>query len=210
MQFGLNYETPMVHSDIDGTTQNNSKIQNLIDYDMVETLAKKKKPRVLIIGATAYPLIFDWQKFARIADLVGAYLVADISHIAGLIVSGVYPSPVNFAHIITTTTHKTLRGPRGAIIMVTDKGTDKDKELAKKIDRAVFPGLQGGPHDNVTAAIAQTLFEASRPEFKEYGKSVVENAKTLADELIAGGLNLVGGGTETHLMLIDLRDYQEM
>ncbi|HBL52137.1 MAG TPA: serine hydroxymethyltransferase [Candidatus Blackburnbacteria bacterium] len=189
-----------------------------IDYEKVLELAKKEKPKLMIIGTTAYPLILDWKKFGEIADSIGAWFVADISHVAGLIVAGVYPTPVKYAHVITTTTHKTLRGPRGAIIMATDKGIDKqslslhdkDKELAKKIDRAVFPGMQGGPHDNVTAAIAQCLYEAEQPEFKEYGRQVIENAKALAAVLSERSepkdkLTLVGGSTESHLILIDLR-----
>lgn len=179
--------------------------EGLIDYDAVEKLAIEAKPRLLLIGTTAYPRILDWQRFAEIASRVDAWLVADIAHVAGLVVGGVYPSPVPFAHIITTTTHKTLRGPRGAMIMVTEKGLKKDPELSTKIDRAVFPGLQGGPHDNVTAAIAQALYEASQPAFKKYAKRVVENAQVLAQTLMGGGLALVSGGTDSHLMLIDLR-----
>ena len=179
--------------------------KGLIDYDEVGKLAKKEKPRLMIIGTTAYPLKFDWKKFGEIADSVGAWLVADIAHVAGLIIAGVYPSPAKFAHVITTTTHKTLRGPRGAIIMVTKKGLSRDSDLAVKIDRAVFPGLQGGPHDNQTAGIAIALDEASTPGFKKYGRQIIKNARFLSKELIQGGLRLVGGVTETHLMLIDLR-----
>lgn len=177
---------------------------SLIDYSELERLVRKNKPRVLLIGTTAFPQILDWQTIGMIADSVDAYFVADISHIAGLIVGGVYPSPVPFAHVVTTTTHKTLRGPRGAMIMVTDKGIDKDKDLIQKIDRGVFPGMQGGPHNNTTAAIAQCLYEASQPSFKKYAKQIVENAKLLATTLEKGGLELVGGGTESHLMLVDL------
>lgn len=177
----------------------------VIDYDEVEALAKKEKPKLLIIGTTAYPLIFDWRKLGEIADSIGAWLVADISHIAGLVLSGVYPSPVPYCHIVTTTTHKTLRGPRGAMIMVTSKGIKKDPELPGKIDRAVFPGLQGGPHDNTTAAIAQTLIEADTKEFKGYGKQIVTNAKLLAELLKKGGLKVVTGKTECHLIVVDLR-----
>jgi len=160
---------------------------------------------MLFIGTTAYPLILDWKRFAEIADSIGAWLVADISHVAGLVVAGVYPSPVNYAHIITTTTHKTLRGPRGAMIMVTKKGLEKDAELAKKIDRAVFPGLQGGPHNNTTAGIAICLEEADTAEFKKYGEQIVLNAKVLAEELVKGGLTIVTGKTECHLIVVDLR-----
>ena len=179
--------------------------KGLIDYDEVGKLAKKEKPRLLIIGPTAYPLKFDWKRFGEIADSVGAWLVADIAHVAGLIIAGVYPSPAKFAHVITTTTHKTLRGPRGAIIMVTKNGLSKDSDLAVKIDKAVFPGLQGGPHDNQTAGIAIALDEASKASFKKYGKQIIKNAQFLSKELMQGGLTLVGGVTQTHLMLIDLR-----
>lgn len=179
--------------------------KGIIDYDEVEKLARAEKPKLLFIGTTAYPLILDWKRFAEIADSVGAWLVADISHVAGLVVAGVYPSPVNYAHVVTTTTHKTLRGPRGAMIMVTEKGIDKDAELAKKIDRAVFPGLQGGPHDNTTAGIAICLEEADTPEFKKYGEQIVLNAKVLAEELVKGGLTIVTGKTECHLIVVDLR-----
>lgn len=177
----------------------------IINYDEVEKLAKKEKPKLMFIGTTAYPKILDWKKFAEIADSIGAYLVADISHVSGLVLAGAYPSPVPFCHVVTTTTHKTLRGPRGAMIMVTKKGLAKDAELSVKIDRAVFPGLQGGPHNNTTAGIAQALSEAEGSSFRLYGKQVVKNAKTLASELTKGGLTLVTGGTECHLMVIDLR-----
>ena len=179
--------------------------KGLLDYEKIGTLAETQKPKLLIIGTTAYPLALNWKKFAEIADSVGAWLVADVSHVAGLIVAGSYPTPVPFAHIVTTTTHKTLRGPRGAIVMVTNKGLKKDSELGKLIDKAVFPGLQGGPHDNQTAAIAVALGEALRPSFKTYGRQVVKNAKTLASGLIKRELTLIGGGTECHLILVDLR-----
>ena len=147
----------------------------------------------------------DWKRFGDIADSIGAWLVADISHIAGLVLAGAYPSPVDFAHVVTTTTHKTLRGPRGAMIMVTKKGIKKDIELPKKIDRAVFPGLQGGPHNNTTAGIAICLEEADTPEFKKYGEQTIKNAKVLAEKLVKGGLTIVTGKTECHLIVIDLR-----
>lgn len=182
------------------TIQNN----DLFDYDEIYYLAKKYQPKLIWVGATAYPLKFKYEKFAKIADEVGAYLAADIAHVAGLIVGGVHPSPTPHVHIITTTTHKTLRGPRGAMIMVTEKGLKKDPDLPAKINRAVFPGLQGGPHDNQTAAIAVALYEASQPSFKRYAKQVVKNAKVLAKVLADGGLYLVGGGTENHLILVDL------
>ncbi len=178
----------------------------LIDFDQVEKLALKEKPQIIVCGFTAYPSIIDFKRFGEIADKVKAYLLADISHIAGLIVAGVHPSPVNYAHIVTTTTHKTLRGPRGAMIMVTDKGLKKNPDLAKKIDSAIIPGLQGGPHDNQTAAIAVALLEASKPAFKRYGQQVVKNSKALAKHLVAFGFDLVSGGSENHLILIDLKN----
>ncbi len=177
-----------------------------LDYEQIEKLALKEKPKIIICGFTAYPRIIDFKRFAQIADKVGAYLLADISHITGLILAGVHPSPVQYAHIITTTTHKTLRGPRGAMIMVTEKGLKKNPDLGKKIDSAIIPGLQGGPHDNQTAAIAVALLEASKPSFKQYGKQVVKNSKALAKELIKHGFDLVSGGTENHLILIDLNN----
>lgn len=178
--------------------------QGIIDYDEVERLALKEKPKIIVCGATAYPRIIDFKRFGEIADKIGAYLLADISHITGLVVSGVHPSPVPYAHIIMTTTHKTLRGPRGAILMVTAKGLKKDPKLGDKIDKAVFPGLQGGPHDNQTAAIAVALKEASSPTFKKYGQQIVKNSKALAKELVKYGFNLISGGTDNHLLLIDL------
>lgn len=178
--------------------------EDLFDFDEIRKLAIENKPKLIWVGGTAHPLIFNYKKFAEIADEVGAYLAADIAHVAGLIVGGVHPSPVNDVHIVTTTTHKTLRGPRGGIIMVTKKGLKKDPDLAKKIDRAVFPGLQGGPHDNQTAAIAIALFEAMQPSFKEYVTQIVKNSKTLAETLTKGSLTLIGGRSENHLMLVDL------
>jgi len=177
-----------------------------LDYDAIEKLATKEKPKIIICGYTAYPRIIDFNKFAQIADIVGAYLLADIAHIAGLIVAGVHPSPTPYAHIITTTTHKTLRGPRGALIMVTEKGLKKDPDLGKKIDSAIIPGLQGGPHDNQTAAIAVALKEASTPAFKNYGAQIVKNAKALAASLSDFDFDLSSGGTDNHLILVDLRN----
>ena len=177
----------------------------LLDYENIQKLAIKEKPDILMIGTTAYPLQLDWGKFAQIAGSIDAWLVADIAHVAGLVVAGVYPDPQQHVHVITTTTHKTLRGPRGAIVMVTDKGFKKDPHMSEKIDRAVFPGLQGGPHENTIAAIAVALKEASSSSFRSYGKQVVTNAKVLADSLKEGGLTLVGNGTDSHLILIDLR-----
>lgn len=172
-----------------------------INYEELEKLVLEEKPKLIFAGTTAYPWIIDWEKFAQIADKVGAWLVADISHIAGLIVGGVHPSPVPFVHVITSTTHKSLRGPRGAIIGVTKKGLEKDLELAKKIDRAVFPGLQGGPHMNNIAAMAVAFEEASTDDFKKYSKQVVKNAKVLAETLKSEGLKVFG--TENHLMVVD-------
>ena len=175
-----------------------------VDMDEVWALAKEHKPKLIWAGATAYVFKYEYEKFAEVADAVGAYFAADIAHVAGLIAAGAHPSPVPYAHIVTTTTHKTLRGPRGGMIMVTDRGIAKDPELAPKIDKAIFPGLQGGPHDHQTAAIAVALKEASTPEFKEYGHQIVKNAKVLAESLKKNGLKLVGDGTENHLLLVDL------
>ncbi|MDP2933935.1 MAG: serine hydroxymethyltransferase, partial [bacterium] len=175
-----------------------------IDMDEVWKLAREHKPKLIWSGATAYSYLYEYDKFAEVADAVGAYHVADIAHVAGLVAAGVHPSPVPHAHIVTTTTHKTLRGPRGGIIMVTKKGLEKDAELADKIDKAVFPGLQGGPHDHQTAAIAVALQEASLPEFSTYGAQIVKNAKALAESLTKNGIKLVSGGTENHLLLLDL------
>jgi len=179
---------------------------HLLDYDEFEKMAKEHKPKLIWVGGSAYPRLFDWKRLGEIADSVGAYLAADIAHIAGLIVGGAHSSPVPFVHIVTTTTHKTLRGPRGGLIMVTKKGVEKDTDLPKKIDKAVFPGLQGGPHENAIAAIAVCLKEASTPAFKKYAAQIVKNAKTLAGELKNHGFNLISGGTDNHLMLIDLRN----
>jgi glycine hydroxymethyltransferase len=175
-----------------------------LDFEAIEKQALKEKPDIIVCGFTAYPGIIDFRRFGEIADKVGAYLLADVSHIAGLIAAGVHPSPVPYAHIVTTTTHKTLRGPRGALIMVTDKGLAKDADLPKKIDTAIIPGLQGGPHDNQTAAIAVALKEAATPAFKKYGTQIVKNSQKLAEELLKYGYNLVGGGSDNHLILIDL------
>jgi glycine hydroxymethyltransferase len=169
----------------------------VVDFDKVLALARKERPKIIVTGGTAYPRLWDFKSFSEIAKEVGALLLADISHVAGLIVGGVHPSPVPYADVIMTTTHKTLRGPRGAMIMCRE-------EYAEKIDKAVFPGLQGGPHNHTTAAIAVALKEASTPEFKTYARKVVSNAKTLADELLARGFSLVSGGTDNHLILVDL------
>ena len=170
-----------------------------IDYDEVEKLAHEHKPTLIIAGGSAYPRILDFARFRKIADAVGAYLMVDMAHFAGLVAGGAHPSPLPHAHIVTTTTHKTLRGPRGGMIL------SNDEDLGKKINSAVFPGLQGGPLMHVIAAKAVMLGEALRPEFKDYARAVVENAKTLAETLKTRGLDIVSGGTDTHLMLVDLR-----
>ena len=168
-----------------------------VDLDEVRDLARRERPKLIFCGGTAIPRTIDFPAFAEIANEVGAVLVADIAHIAGLIAGGAHPSPVGYAPVITTTTHKTLRGPRGAMIM-------SDDEYAKPLDRAVFPGLQGGPHNHTTAAIAVALHEAAQPEFREYAAQVVRNAKALADSLSERGYTLVSGGTDNHLILADL------
>ena len=171
----------------------------LIDFDEVERLALEHKPKVIVAGGSAYPRIIDFARFRAIADKVGAYLMVDMAHFAGLVAAGVHPSPFPHAHVVTTTTHKTLRGPRGGMILA------QDPDLAKRINAAVFPGLQGGPLMHVIAAKAVAFGEALRPEFKTYAEAVVENAKILASTLHERGLNIVSGGTDTHLMLVDLR-----
>jgi len=170
-----------------------------IDYDEVEKLAREHKPKLIVAGGSAYPRVLDFQRFRKIADAVGAFLMVDMAHFAGLVAGGAHPSPLPHAHVVTTTTHKTLRGPRGGMIL------SMDEELGKKINSAVFPGLQGGPLMHVIAAKAVALGEALRPEFKAYAKAVVDNAKVLASTLQARGLDIVSGGTDTHLMLVDLR-----
>ncbi len=170
-----------------------------IDMDEVEALARQHKPKVIIAGGSAYARIFDFARFRAIADSVGAFLMVDMAHFAGLVAGGVHPNPLDHAHVVTTTTHKTLRGPRGGMIL------SRDAELGKKINSAVFPGLQGGPLMHVIAAKAVAFGEALRPEFKLYAKAVVENAKVLAETLHGEGLDIVSGGTDTHLMLVDLR-----
>ncbi|MGH8827277.1 MAG: serine hydroxymethyltransferase [Jiangellaceae bacterium] len=168
-----------------------------VDMDQVRDIALRERPRLIFCGGTAIPRTIDFPAFAEVAREAGAVLVADIAHIAGLIAGGAHPSPVGHAPIITTTTHKTLRGPRGAMIMTTE-------EYAKPVDKAVFPGLQGGPHNHTTAAIAVALAEAARPEFAAYARQIVTNAAALADELTSRGFDLVSGGTDNHLILIDL------
>jgi len=170
-----------------------------IDHDEVRALAKEHRPRIIIAGGSAYPRTIDFAAFREIADEVGAYLMVDMAHFAGLVAGGVHPNPVPYAHVVTTTTHKTLRGPRGGMILTNDE------ELAKKINSAIFPGLQGGPLMHIIAAKAVALGEALRPEFKAYAKAVVENASALGEVLKAAGYDLVAGGTDTHLLLVDLR-----
>lgn len=171
----------------------------LIDYDALRALAKKEQPKMIIAGASAYPRAIDFEKFAEIAHEVGAYLFVDMAHIAGLVAAGLHQSPVPCADVVTTTTHKTLRGPRGGVILTNDE------ELATKFNKAIFPGTQGGPLEHVIAAKAVCFGEALRPEFKAYQQRVVTNARVLADALQKQGFDLVGGGTDNHLMLIDLR-----
>ena len=180
------------------------KADGYIDIDEVRSLAREHRPKLLWCGATAYVREFPFEQLAAIADETGAFFATDIAHIAGLVIAGAHKSPVPFAHIVTTTTHKTLRGPRGAMILVTEKGLAKDSELAQRVDRAVFPGLQGGPHDHTTAAIAVALGEALQPSFVAYGRQVVANAKALAQGLLRYGLRLVTGGTDNHMILLDL------
>jgi glycine hydroxymethyltransferase len=170
-----------------------------IDYEEVERLAKAEKPKLIIAGGSAYPRIIDFVRFRKIADEVGAYLMVDMAHFAGLVAGGVHPSPLPHAHVVTTTTHKTLRGPRGGMILANDE------DIGKKINSAIFPGLQGGPLMHAIAAKAVMLGEALRPEFKAYARAVADNAKTLAATLAERGLAIVSGGTDTHLMLVDVR-----
>ncbi len=172
---------------------------HLIDYDQVEALAKEHRPKIIIAGGSAYPRRIDFARFRAIADMVGAYLMVDMAHYAGLVAAGVYPSPFPHAHVVTTTTHKTLRGPRGGMIL------SDDPDLGKKFNSAVFPGLQGGPLMHVIAAKAVAFGEALRPDFKRYAQQVVDNARALAERLIAGGLDIVSGGTDSHIVLVDLR-----
>jgi glycine hydroxymethyltransferase len=170
-----------------------------IDYDQIEALAKEHKPQMIIAGGSAIPRVIDFKRMREIADMVGAYLLSDVAHFAGLIAAGVYPSPFPHSHVATTTTHKTLRGPRGGMILTNEE------DIAKKVNSAIFPGIQGGPLMHVIAAKAVAFGEALQPEFKDYQKQVVANAKALADELLKGGLDIVTGGTDSHVMLVDLR-----
>ena len=198
-----------------GTLYNSVQYQTgkdgYLDYEAIAALALKHKPKLIVVGATAYPRIYDWQALRDIADSCGAYLLADISHIAGLVVGGQHPSPVGIADVVTTTTHKTLRGPRGALIMCNGNPSTPLKKVPRSrenlptlIDRAIIPGLQGGPHNHQTAAIAVALQEASQPEFKDYATQIVKNAQRLAERLMEKGYDLVTGGTDNHLLLVDL------
>ena len=181
IEYGLNPETEM------------------LDYDEIRRLAIQEKPQIIVAGASAYSRVIDFKKFREIADEVGAYLMVDMAHIAGLVAVGEHPNPMEYADIVTSTTHKTMRGPRGGIILTNNE------EIAKKIDKAIFPGIQGGPLMHIIAAKAVAFKEALSPEFKEYQKQVVKNAKAMADALVKGGLRIVSGGTDNHLMLVDLR-----
>lgn len=175
-----------------------------IDYDQLERVAKECKPKMIVAGASAYPRTIDFARFRAIADEVGAYLWVDMAHIAGLVAAGLHPSPVPYAHVVTTTTHKTLRGPRGGMILTNDE------DLAKKINSAIFPGAQGGPLMHIIAAKAVALGEALKPEFKVYQQQVVDNAQALAQGLMSRGMNLVSGGTDNHMALVDLRNLGDL
>ncbi len=181
IEYGLNSET------------------ELIDFEQVRALVLEHKPKIIVAGASAYSRIIDFKKFREIADEVGAYLMVDMAHIAGLVAAGEHPNPIEYADVVTSTTHKTLRGPRGGIILTNNE------EIAKKIDKTIFPGIQGGPLVHIIAAKAVAFKEALQPEYKKYQKQVRKNAKAMADELVKGGLRIVSGGTDNHLMLVDLR-----
>ncbi|MFT5044719.1 MAG: glycine hydroxymethyltransferase [Porticoccaceae bacterium] len=172
---------------------------HLIDYEAMEAQAREVKPALIIAGGSAYPRVIDFARFRKIADEVGAYFMVDMAHFAGLVAAGEHPNPLDHAHVVTTTTHKTLRGPRGGMIL------SRDTDLGKKFNSSVFPGLQGGPLMHVIAAKAVAFGEAQQPEFKQYQKAVISNAKALAETLAQGGLNMISGGTDTHVMLVDLR-----
>ena len=176
-----------------------NKDTELIDYDEVERIATKEKPKMIIAGASAYSRIIDFKRFREICDKVGAYLMVDMAHIAGLVATGLHPSPISYADVVTSTTHKTLRGPRGGIILTNNE------DIAKKIDKTVFPGIQGGPLMHVIGAKAQCFYEALQPEFKIYIKSVIKNTDALAKSLIKNGFRIVSGGTDNHLILVDVK-----
>src|SRR6185295_5302427 len=173
-------------------------VSQKLNYQEIDKIAQEVKPKLIIAGYSAYSLKIDFAKFREIADKTGAYLLADIAHVAGLVAADLFPSPVSYADVITFTTHKTLRGPRGAVILAK-------KELGQKIDKAVFPGNQGGPNPAIIAAKAQCFYEALQPEFREYQKKVLENAKTMADHFCKKGIKVISGGTETHLLTIDTK-----
>lgn len=218
MGLNLSFGGHMTHGlkvNFSGTTYNSVQYttdkDGFLDYDEIAKLAAEHKPKMIIGGYTAYPRIVNWEKLRNIADSVGAFLMADISHISGLVVAGVHPSPVGIADVIMTTTHKGLRGPRGAIIFCDGNPSNPLKKpertvenMPSLIDRAIIPGLQGGPHNHQTAAIAVALKQALHPDFKIYGEQVAKNAKVLAQELMDRGFNLVTGGTDTHLMVVDM------
>jgi len=187
---GVDYE--IVSYDVDSETE-------MINYDNLRELALKEKPKMIIAGASAYSRIIDFKKFREICDEVGAYLFVDMAHIAGLVAAGLHPSPVPYADVVTSTTHKTLRGPRGGIILTNDE------ELAKKIDKTIFPGIQGGPLMHVIGAKAQSFYEALQPEFKKYAEQVLKNIKAMSDEFIKLGYHVISGGTENHLILLDVK-----
>lgn len=178
--------------------------KGMIDYDEVERLAVEHKPKMIVAGFSAYSQVIDWARFRAIADKVGAYLFVDMAHVAGLVAAGVYPNPVPHAHVVTSTTHKTLRGPRGGIIVARFEGTEKGEEIEKKLQSIVFPGIQGGPLMHVIAAKAVAFKEALEPEFKAYQQQVVKNAQAMAKTIIARGYKIVSGGTQNHLMLVDM------
>jgi len=184
------------------SVQYNVEEDGRIDYDKLEELVLRERPKMIMAGTTAYPWVLDFKRFGEIADKVDAWLVADVSHIIGLIVGEVHPSPVDYVHLIMSTTHKSLRGPRGAFIGVTKKGLEKDEKLAERIDKAVFPGLQGGPHENNIGAMAVAFAEADTPEFRQYATQVVKNAKVLADTMRENGFRVFG--TENHLIVVDV------
>jgi glycine hydroxymethyltransferase len=180
-----------------------------IDFEEMKKLTKQHKPKVIVAGITAYPFQLDFKKFREVADEVGAWLVADVSHITGLILGGEHPSPVPYADVIMTTTHKTFRGPRGAMILVTQRGLARDPGLGNKMDSAIIPGLQGGPHNATTAGIAIAAAETTRPGYRRYIQQIIKNADALAQSLKNNGLKLVGNGTENHLMLVDLTEFSD-
>lgn len=198
--FNLNFSGKLYQSFFYGVDEKTE----LIDYDKVLQVAKEVQPKIIVAGASAYSRIIDFKRFREIADEVGAYLHVDMAHIAGLVAAGLHPSPLPYAHVVTSTTHKTLRGPRGGIVLTNDE------DIAKKIDKTVFPGIQGGPLMHVIAAKAVSFYEALSPEFVTYQEQVVKNAQTLAHELIRLGYRVVSGGTDNHLMLVDVKSKHNM